>query len=317
MRKANKQNGITLVALVITIIVLIILAGITISELTGDGLLNKVLKAREDNRKSTASETMKLKITAAQMQSYAEKQEMATLEYLYNYLKADEDMEYVELESKATATINESQLELEYIYAKLAAYPYEFGINSELELASINGTKVATATDSKIEQLESMIILQNEKITALEVALSETLTKQDAQSTYLTQSNASSTYATKAELSNVGKTSLAGTKIGECYYNSLTGKWVNTNNMNLSGYEYLYFEMKCPDDEATGGSLDGTFIKKDTFSELHNDLKKRLWLVNGGGNVYEAFSMYYSNNCVIVNTTYAPTNLKLIVYGYK
>lgn len=75
------------------------MAGITIAELTGNGLFTKIQTAREENQKSTASETMKLKITAAQMQSYAEKQEMATLEYLYNYLKADEDMEYVELES--------------------------------------------------------------------------------------------------------------------------------------------------------------------------------------------------------------------------
>ena len=45
----KKQQGITLVALVITIIVLLILAGITIGTLSGDnGILNNTGKAKED-----------------------------------------------------------------------------------------------------------------------------------------------------------------------------------------------------------------------------------------------------------------------------
>lgn len=47
--------------------------------------------------------------------------------------------------------------------------------------------------------------------------------------------------------------------------------------MDISIYEYLYFELKYPDDE----------------------------------------TIYYSNNSIIVNTSFAPTNIKLIVYGYK
>lgn len=38
MRKTKRQTGITLVVLVITIIILLILAGITISSLTDKGL---------------------------------------------------------------------------------------------------------------------------------------------------------------------------------------------------------------------------------------------------------------------------------------
>lgn len=46
----NKERGITLIALVITIIVLLILAGITISMLTGEnGILNKASKAKEEH----------------------------------------------------------------------------------------------------------------------------------------------------------------------------------------------------------------------------------------------------------------------------
>ena len=46
MKVINKQKGITLIALVITIIVLLILAGISIATLTGEnGLLSKAKKA--------------------------------------------------------------------------------------------------------------------------------------------------------------------------------------------------------------------------------------------------------------------------------
>lgn len=45
------NEGITLIALVITIIVLLILAGVTIASLTGDnGLLTKARQAQEDTK---------------------------------------------------------------------------------------------------------------------------------------------------------------------------------------------------------------------------------------------------------------------------
>ena len=47
MMKLSKQNGITLVVLVITIIILLILAGITISNLTKDGILGKAKLATD------------------------------------------------------------------------------------------------------------------------------------------------------------------------------------------------------------------------------------------------------------------------------
>ena len=53
-KKLKKNNGITLIALVITIIVLLILAAITISALTGEnGLLSKAIEARKKDRRSS------------------------------------------------------------------------------------------------------------------------------------------------------------------------------------------------------------------------------------------------------------------------
>ena len=50
--KSKKQLGITLVALVITIIVLLILAGITVAQLTGSGLFDNVKLAKQKYKDS-------------------------------------------------------------------------------------------------------------------------------------------------------------------------------------------------------------------------------------------------------------------------
>ena len=57
----KKENGITLIALVITIIVLLILAGVTIAMLTGDnGLLTKAGQAKESVKDGEIGEQIKL-----------------------------------------------------------------------------------------------------------------------------------------------------------------------------------------------------------------------------------------------------------------
>lgn len=64
LRKANK--GITLIALVITIIVLLILAAVSIATLTGEnGILKKATKAERESEKTTIEEKIKLAIIAA------------------------------------------------------------------------------------------------------------------------------------------------------------------------------------------------------------------------------------------------------------
>ena len=58
-----KENGITLIALVITIIILLILAGVTIAALSGDnGILKNAGKAKEETEKSEIIEQIRLDI---------------------------------------------------------------------------------------------------------------------------------------------------------------------------------------------------------------------------------------------------------------
>ena len=57
-----KNKGITLIALVITIIVLLILAGITIQSITHTGILKNAKQAQLENKRGQISEYLKLKL---------------------------------------------------------------------------------------------------------------------------------------------------------------------------------------------------------------------------------------------------------------
>ena len=107
MKKIRDQLGITLISLVITIIVLLILAGISILALTGEnGLLGKSNTASEETQKQTATEIINLKITNIQIATYTKKQQMPNLQDLANGLCNDEEneIEYVITKDKPVAS---------------------------------------------------------------------------------------------------------------------------------------------------------------------------------------------------------------------
>ena len=70
----KNQNGITLIALVITIIVLLILAGISIAMLTGDnGILTQASSAKITNLRAEADERVKLAVQAMNLEYQTKK----------------------------------------------------------------------------------------------------------------------------------------------------------------------------------------------------------------------------------------------------
>ena len=143
--KLKNVKGITLISLIITIIILIILAGVTINMLLGEnGLITRTKTAKEENEKATATETMNLKITNVQISKYAEEQRMPTLKELADNFCEDDDFQYVQETSKIASLTKISNNNPTSIYTKLKAYPYEFEINSSLQLANIDGVKVAS-----------------------------------------------------------------------------------------------------------------------------------------------------------------------------
>ena len=166
MKKVKKNvKGVTMVALVITIIVLLILSAVTIGLTVGkNGLFSRSKKAADEHIKQEAMEAMNLKITGIQIESYTENQRLPNLQYLADKLCEDKEMEYVEKETKKQASLDKIDAAgLKSIFTKIKKYPYEFEIDSELKLASIDGVKIAdnssTNTDilSRLNNIESEI----------------------------------------------------------------------------------------------------------------------------------------------------------------
>ena len=68
MKNFRKNQGITLIALVITVIVLLILAGVSIATLTGDnGLLSKAQEAKEETEKASDRDKLAMAVSEAQI----------------------------------------------------------------------------------------------------------------------------------------------------------------------------------------------------------------------------------------------------------
>ena len=161
IKQKNNQKGITIIALIVTIIILLILAGVTIITLSGqNGLLSKTDRAKGENEKQYATEIINLKITNAQIESYKETQSMPNLQYLSNMLCKDEEIQYVELETQKLATLKEIVVgDAEAIYTKLKDYDYEFKISKSLKLVAINGVEIA---DKEENQEDTVTISKNE-----------------------------------------------------------------------------------------------------------------------------------------------------------
>ena len=87
----KKQNGITLIALVVTIIVLIILAGVSISMLTGDnGILTRALEAKRETEEAQLYESIQMILMeAAGKQILGDFGQAQTKEYIANRFEED------------------------------------------------------------------------------------------------------------------------------------------------------------------------------------------------------------------------------------
>lgn len=73
MEKLKKTNGITLIALIVTIIVLLILASVSISMLTGDnGILVQAKKAEEETERANVIEQAQVDILSKQTEKGVE-----------------------------------------------------------------------------------------------------------------------------------------------------------------------------------------------------------------------------------------------------
>ena len=114
MKNLKNQKGITLVALVVTIIVLLILAGVSLSLVAGsNGIMTRTVAARDKHNAATAKERAELAIAEVQMEWY-EKYYVntgsdATTQTLKEYLNAKKTLSgsgYIVTIDSATNKVN-------------------------------------------------------------------------------------------------------------------------------------------------------------------------------------------------------------------
>ena len=124
LKQTKKQKGITLIALVITIIVLLILAAVTINALSGDnGILKRATEAKQKTRRADALEKIRLAVMTATANGVGE---------------ANPDDVKAELE-KAGATVKTTG-ELPW---EVTLDGYMFRINENLSIDEISGVGIS------------------------------------------------------------------------------------------------------------------------------------------------------------------------------
>lgn len=141
-KQLENEKGITLIALIITIIVLIILSTVAINLSFGkNGIIDRAKQAKEETLKAQALEELKLKV----LETQTEKAGKATLEDVINTLKNDKNNEYI-ISLDKIATINgtipnvTNATEIFVVYKK-----YQFKINRGLTISLIDDYSFNTA----------------------------------------------------------------------------------------------------------------------------------------------------------------------------
>lgn len=132
----KKKSGITLIALVITIIVLIILAGVTISLVVSEnGLLDRAKYAKEEYNYAQSKERLEIQILDVQTKILEEQSRIATLEDLQQLI--DLDKYEITLYYKPIATIEKTQTKATYAEVKEKQTMIVFTVDMNLKIRDV------------------------------------------------------------------------------------------------------------------------------------------------------------------------------------
>ena len=112
MKEIKECKGITLIALIITVIVLLILAGVSISMLMGqNGILTQAQNAKSQNEKYGALEQVKLAVAASQVENGIDFEKLQN--GLNNIVGMKEELKKISRDDfPLTITINETEINL-------------------------------------------------------------------------------------------------------------------------------------------------------------------------------------------------------------
>ena len=135
MKNLRENRGITLVALIVTIIILLILAGVTIALLNGEnGILSKTEKAATSYGVESIKEVVNLKLANLNASKWIDEGRKAVLTDL-NELD-DENSENFDAEITLKNPVQNLDTSAILIYDK-----HEVEVNSSLNIAKVDGEK--------------------------------------------------------------------------------------------------------------------------------------------------------------------------------
>ena len=151
VKNQTNTRGITLIALIITVIVLLILAGITIATLTGEnGILKKAIKAKQNSTIENYKEEIKLEIIDEQAQRKLQeskavfivtlKERLENKDWIKEIIMCDDNFEVQEDKTKNTKiivnTVDNYQITIDIDNDKILATIKE-GIDLDVEVITI------------------------------------------------------------------------------------------------------------------------------------------------------------------------------------
>ena len=136
-RIIKKQTGITLIALIITVVILIIVAGISISQISGDGLVSRTLSAREQAEIQGEKETIQAAVVNAKGRNRYGK-------LTKNELQEELGSDYTLSEEENMYIINITQTKRSYLLDKKGNISErgKWGVDYTTGRISINGEEV-------------------------------------------------------------------------------------------------------------------------------------------------------------------------------
>lgn len=148
--KANRTKGITLIALIITIIILIILAGITITQLRENGLIGKTEITKTKTEYAYAKEIVDTELMAIQFDCIQNKRDYNIVE-IAKWMKENKQITIEKYYNSSTASIkdgvNENIVDLKAIVVSADQYPqYKFLIGESYKIEGVSAEEIPTTT---------------------------------------------------------------------------------------------------------------------------------------------------------------------------
>ncbi len=150
MEQKNKERGITLIALIITIIILLILAGISIATLTGEnGILVKAQSAKDKTDQEQGRELIQIAINEMLIEKMEEGEQL-TLDYI-----GDNIHERLEISKDEVIKNGEPTETINVIYGN-----YEYKINDQFQVNTQGNTQGKTTIEVTYEVKGNMAIIR-------------------------------------------------------------------------------------------------------------------------------------------------------------